>query len=69
MTTNNGGSSTGEQELSEPLPTETLLSLFNITEETGTKITTLVLLELTEKKLSKRSDGSMVTTEISEIWV
>jgi hypothetical protein len=67
MTSDNGGSLTGEPDLSDLLETEVLLFLFNGMERTGDTITTMVSSEHTDVKHTKRSDGSMEDITISEI--
>jgi hypothetical protein len=69
MTTDNGLSLTGEQDPSEPLPTESKLCQSKTQETTGTTMATQLLLSHTREKLSKRSDGSQEMLETSEILV
>lgn len=70
MTTNNGGSSTGEPEPLDHGQLETMLCQFNIMETTGTTSITLLLSDHTEEEeiCFKRLDGSMDQSETSEIW-
>ena len=68
MTTDNGSFSIGELDLSELLPTETWLCQSNKVAATGTTSTTLLSSDHTETMLYKRSDGSTVQEETSEIW-
>lgn len=70
MTTNNGGSSTGEPEPLDHGQLETMLCQFNIMETTGTTSITLLLSDHTgeEEICFKRLDGSMDQSETSEIW-
>ena len=64
---NNGGSSTTEPRLLELAPIETSLSQSKREALTGNTTTMLVLFTDTLDICSKRSDGSTLTEELSEI--
>lgn len=68
-TSNNGGCSTGEPDLSELKETEQWPFLSNGTTTTGTETDTLLLLLDTPVNTSKESDGSMDPERTSEMSV
>lgn len=68
-TSNNGGCSTGEPDLSELKVTEEWPFPSNGTTTTGTETDTLLLLQNTPVNTSKESDGSMDLIETSEMLV
>jgi hypothetical protein len=68
-TSNNGGCSTGEPDLSELKETEQWPFLSNGTTTTGTETDTLLLLLDTPESTSKESDGSMDPERTSEMSV